>query len=73
MTHPCNGSSPSAPTEHLLFINHYPRLLSNAWFAALPLDSVVGTLEPEAGAERAAGCCLPTALTLKGQEQFELG
>lgn len=73
MTHPFNESSPSAPTEHLLFINHYHRLLSTAWFSALLLDSVGGSLEPEAGIERAAGCCLPTVLTLKGQEQFELG
>lgn len=35
MTHPFNGSSPSAPTEHLLFVNHYCRLLSTAWFSAL--------------------------------------
>lgn len=72
MTHPFNGSSPSAATEHLLFINHYHWLLSTAWFSALPLNSVVETLEPEAGTEQAAGCCLPTGLTLKGQEQFEL-
>lgn len=44
-----------------------------ARFLAPAPDSVVGTLEPGAGIKPAAGCYLPAGLTLKGQEQFELG
>lgn len=60
MTHPFNGSSPSAPTEHLFFINHHHRLLSTAWFSALLLASVVETLnqEQELNEQLAAACPL---------------
>lgn len=60
MTHPFNGSSPSAPTEHLLFINHNHGLLSTAGFSALLLDSVVRTLnqKQELNEQLVAACPL---------------